>query len=196
MRNKTRIAIVIVLSLGQMSRTSAESSDLPELRALYEADQAARSEENMEKDIVPTLQEERDRRFSVFQMISEGKLQTANDYFRAGLILHHTGSIQNDNGHSESLGIESNILAFFLFRRAHVLGHKSGRAFMAAAYNYYLHACGEDVEKFGYRFDAGRAVWRPTASDAESETIRCGFDPRPYFTALDVGTGVGGELED
>jgi hypothetical protein len=67
---------------------------------------------------------------------------------------------------------------------------------MAAAYNYYLRACGEDVEKFGYRFDAGRAVWRPTAFDAESETIKCGFDPRPYFTALDVGTGVGGELED
>jgi hypothetical protein len=157
-----------------------EPDDLTELQALYEADQAARSEENMRNGIFPTLQEERDRRFTVFQMIADGKLRTANDYFRAGLILHHTGSISYDDGHSESLGMESKILAFFLFKRAYELGFERAQGFMAAAYNYYLLACGEDQQKFGYHFEGGEPVWRPEAKGQDIGTVKCGFDPRPF----------------
>ena len=168
-----------------------EPADDSELQVLYEADQAARSEENMRKGIAPTLQEERDRRFAVLQMIANGKLRTANDYFRAGLILHHTNSIVYDDGHSESLGTESKILAFFLFKRAYELGFERGQDFMAAAYNYYLVACGEDHEIFGYRFEEGSPVWRPTASEAEIDVRKCGFDPRPYFTSPGAQVGAG-----
>ena len=180
-----RVPMLIVFGVSQalacLPTISAESIDLPELRALYEADQAARSKENMEKGIAPALQEERDRRFAVFQMIADEKLKTANDYFRAGLILHHTGSIQYEDGHSESLGTESKILAFFLFQRAYELGYQQGQAFMAATYNYYLQACGEDQEMYGYRFEEGKPVWRPNASGADIDALKCGFDPRPFF---------------
>ncbi len=192
MRTAVFVVIGAVQVLGWMPASAEEPTDLPELRALYEADQAARSEENIKKGIAPTLQEERDRRFVVFQMIANGQLRTANDYFRAGLILHHTSSVTFDDGHSESLGTESKLLAFFLFKRAYGLGYESGQNFMAAAYNYYLNACGEDHEKFGYRFEEGKPVWRPTASEAEIDELKCGFDPRPYFTSSAPQTGSSG----
>jgi hypothetical protein len=183
MRTLVIAALAAVLYSCAVPANANEPADLSELRALYETDQAARSEASMRKGIAPTLQEERDRRFAVLQMIANGKLRTANDYFRAGLILHHTGSIVYDDGHSESLGTESKILAFFLFKRAYELGFERGQDFMAAAYNYYLVACGEDQEKFGYHFEEGRPVWRPTASEAEGDVLKCGFDPRPYFAS-------------
>jgi hypothetical protein len=183
MRTPVIAMLAAALYFGGEPASADELADFSELQALYEADQAARSEENMRKGIAPTLQEERDRRFAVLQMIADGKLRTANDHFRAGLILHHTGSIVYDDGHSESLGTESKILAFFLFKRAYELGFERGEGFMAAAYNYYLAACGEDHEKFGYRFEDRKPVWRPTASEAEVDVLKCGFDPRPYFTS-------------
>lgn len=180
MRTPVLAALAAVQAFGGMA-IAEEPADLPGLRALYEADQAARSEENISKGVFPTLQEERDRRFAVFQIIANGKLKTANDHFRAGLILHHTSAFSYDDGHSESLGTESKLLAFFLFKRAYELGYESGQEFMAKAYNYYLDACHEDSERFGYRFEDGEPVWRPTASSAEIDALKCGFDPRPYF---------------
>lgn len=176
------VAVQVLVCIPAMA---SEPTDHPRLRVLYEADQAARSEENMKRGIAPTLQEERDRRFAVFEILANGGLETANDYFRAGLILHHTGSVRYEDGHLESLGTESKILAFFLFRRAYELGYDRGQAFMAAAYNYYLDACGEDPEMFGYHFDEGQADWRPAASGAEVDALKCGFDPRPYFGSVD-----------
>jgi hypothetical protein len=181
-------SLAAVQAFGGTLGIADESADLPELRALYEADQAARLEENVRKGIVPTLQEERDRRFAVFQIIANGKLKMANDHFRAGLILHHTSGLTYDDGHTESLGTESSVLAFFLFKRAYELGYESGQDFMAKAYNYYLNACDQDSEKFGYRFEEGEPVWRPTASGAEIDALKCGFDPRPYFTSSDRQT--------
>lgn len=186
MRTVWWASILLTALVIDLPAASDEISDLAELASIYEDDQAARSKENMEKGLAPTLQEERDRRFSVFQYISEGRLHTANDFFRAGLVLHHTGSIGYDDGHMESLGIESKLLAFFLFRRAHNLGHERGRVFMAAAYNYYLDECGEDAGKFGYKFENGQEVWRPDTVGAESEIVKCGFDPLPYFKALEI----------
>jgi hypothetical protein len=179
------LKISFLLSVALTTAVPASSADEPSdsriLKEMCDADQAARSNENLMRGLVPTLQEERDRRFAVFQLIGEGKLKTANDFFCAGLILHHTGSIEYDDGHSESMGTESTILAFFLFQRASQLGHKSGRNFMAAAYNYYLHACGEDAIKFGYGFEEDGPIWRPNASNEEMGVLKCGFDPRPYL---------------
>ena len=158
-----------------------DHTDSAKLKELYDADQEARSAENMAAGIVPTLQEERDRRFTAMRLISEGDLTTANDYFHAGMLLHHTGSIQFDDEHFASLGTESKLLAFFLFRRSHELGHKSGRVMMAAAYNYYLNACGEDGGKYGYKFEEREPMWRPNVSEEETDALKCGFDPRPYF---------------
>ena len=178
------IAVVFILCAiltSHLASADGEAADSVELKALYNADQAVRSEQSRKDGKYPTLQEERDRRFAVFQIIAQGKLRTANDYFHAGIIIHHTGSMANDSGVQVSLGTESKLLAFFLFQRAHQLGHESGRPLMAAAYNYYLQACGEDAGKFGYKFNGRDPIWRPTAESKESEALKCGFDPRPHF---------------
>ena len=175
------VAIVFLLPLSQIASGAADV-DSQRLKELFDADQAIRSEENRESGKTPTVQEERDRRFGVFQLISTGQLRTANDFFRAGIILHHTTLIRLDNGEFSSYGTENKVLAFFLFKRAHELGHKSGRRMMAAAYNYYLRACGEDSSKYGYRFEGDEPLWRPTVDEEEIDTLKCGFDPRPYFT--------------
>ena len=178
--------ILLIISCFALLHSSAIAEDTVQddskrLQELYAADQEARSPENRAVGIAPSLQEERDRRFEVFRLISEGDLETANDFFHAGMILHHTSSIHFDDGHFASLGTESKLLAFFLFRQSHILGHPSGRNMMAAAYNYYLRACGEDGSKYGYDFVDGEIVWRPGVTEDEAEERKCGFDPRPYF---------------
>jgi len=181
-----RFVIVFVLihlfapCVADTDNSSGADSEL--LQSLFDADQEIRSEENRKAGNTPTLQEERDRRFAVFQLISEGKVRTANDFFHAGMILHHTSSMFLDSGEMVSLGTENKLFAFFLFRRAHALGHKSGYPMMAAAYNYYLGSCGVDEpRKYGYKFEGDTPIWRPNANEEEKETLHCGFDPRPYF---------------
>jgi len=107
-------------------------------------------------------------------------LHTANDFFHAGMILHHTSSTLLDDGSLASMGTESHLLAFFLFRRAYQLGHKSGRPMMGAAYNYYLRSCGEDSGKYGYKFEGHETIWRPNVDEEDVNTLKCGFDPRPF----------------
>ena len=172
------VLVAQILNFGIASGSDYEDSE--QLKALYEADQEIRSEDNRKAGNAPTLQEERDRRFAVLQAIAEGRLRTANDYFHSAMILHHTNSTRLDDGSLASMGAESHVLAFFLFRRAHQLGHESGRPMMGAAYNYYLRACGEDAGKFGYKFEGREIVWRPNLDAAEMNTLKCGFDPRPF----------------
>ena len=87
-----RIIAVVVFMFSlctvQIAGADGEATDSEELKALYDADQAVRSEESRKAGKYPTLQEERDRRFAVFQLITEGKLHTANDYLHAGIVIH------------------------------------------------------------------------------------------------------------
>ena len=181
MQKTAGLVVVSLLLSTQAVFAQTTHADLQELEALFDADQAARSEENRKRGIYPTLQEERDRRFIVFELLTKGKLNTAKDYFHAGMIIHHTSAVVRNSGETVSLGTESKLLAFFLFKRARALGHESGQRMMAAAYNYYLNACGEDARLFGYKFDGNTPVWRPDASDDEIDVLKCGFDPRPHF---------------
>jgi len=160
--------------------SAAEDTDSEYLEALFLADQDIRSADMMAEGKFPTLQEERERRIAVFKLISRSELHTANDFLHAGVILHHTSSISDDNDQLHSLGAENHLLAFFLFERAASLGSENARNLTAAAYNYYLRACGQDAGKFGYDFVDKQPVWRPGLSSAESEEVLCGFDPRPY----------------
>ena len=178
---RINLALVLpVLVLATAVAVGSDSADSQHLKSLFDADQEIRSEENRQAGRAPSLQEERDRRFAVFQALAEGLPRTANDYFHAGMILHHTSSYRLDDGTLASMGAESHVLAFFLFRRAHELGHKSGRVMMGAAYNYYLRACGEDAGTYGYKFEGRRIIWRPNVIDSERDIVKCGFDPRPF----------------
>lgn len=175
------LLVIAVVFVGQLDAAlGTEPTDSQQLRVLFDADQAIRSDENRNAGKTPTLQEERDRRFAVLRAVSEGNLHTANDFFHAGMILHHTSSIRRVDGTLESMGTESHLLAFFLFRQARDLGHKSAQALMGAAYNYYLRACGEDASKYGYKFNGQEIVWRPNVVGEDAEMLKCGFDPRPY----------------
>ncbi len=167
-----------ILLFGCASGHVTADSEL--LKTLYDADQTIRSEENRNAGNTPTLQEERDRRFSVLRAISEGRVVTANDYIHAGIVLHHTSSTRLDDGSLVSMGTESHLLAFFLFRRADELGHDSARPLMGAAYNYYLRACGEDAGRYGYKFEGRDIIWRPNVDADEVDDLKCGFDPRQY----------------
>lgn len=181
MRISICTSVLIAQLLALTALFAAEPADQPELAAMFEADQAARSPENIKKRGPP----EKRRRFAVFELISANALQTANDYFHAGVILHHTGAIRHPSGQIESMGTESHLLAFFLFRRAHELGHEPSRRLMGAAYNYYLRTCGSDNSLYGYEFEDGKEIWRPNVSGAKKDEVHCGFDPRPYFAAFD-----------
>ncbi len=176
----TTIVLLFTLSIS-LSSSANEGRDSRELKLLYDADQAIRSAESRAAGLVPKLQDERDRRFSVMRLLNEGEAKTANVFIHAGIILHHTSSYSGANGELISMGAESHLLAFFLFRQAHLRGHESGTPLMAAAYNYYLRACGEDPQRFGYRFENKEPVWRPEAAAEEFDEVKCGFDPRPYF---------------
>jgi len=179
MRIKSAL-VLPVLVLATVVAFGSDSADSQHLKSLFDADQEIRSEENRKAGRAPTLQEERDRRFAVLQALAEGAPRTANDYFHSGMILHHTSSYGLDDGSLASMGSESHVLAFFLFQRAHELGHKSGRVMMGAAYNYYLRACGEDAGTYGYKFEGREIVWRPNVDESEKDVLKCGFDPRPY----------------
>lgn len=174
------MAVVLILaSVPDQQALAAQDSE--HLEALFRADQDIRSPEQRKAGKAPTLQEERERRIEVLKLIAASQLQTAEDYFRAGVILHHTSSISDEYDQLHSLGIENHLLAFFLFRHAADLGHESGVTMMAAAYNYYLRACGEDSSTFGYDFVDRKPLWRPGLGAADKEKVLCGFDPRPYL---------------
>lgn len=175
------ILVVALLTLLPLSPQASEVQDLDELKTLYDVDQAVRSKEAIEAGRAPSLQEERERRIAVMRLLSEGRVRTANDFFHAGVVLHHTSLFRGADGERVSLGIENHLLAFFLFQRAHEYGHDSGLQMMAAAYNYYLRACGEDSTIFGFQFTEGVPVWRPEVPPEEVEALKCGFDPRPYM---------------
>ena len=174
--------VAALLTLLPLSMQASDVEDSIELKSWYDADQAVRSREAIEAGRAPSLQEERERRIAVMRLIAEGDVKTANDFFHAGIILHHTSSYRKDDGQRVSLGTENHLLAFFLFRRAHQQGHSSGLPMMAAAYNYYLRACGEDAAKFGFKFTESGPAWRPGVGPDEVEGLKCGFDPRPYMS--------------
>ncbi len=178
---RSMILVIALLTLLPLSLQASDVEDHDELEILYGADQAVRSKEAIEAGRAPSLQEERERRIAVMRLLSEGNVQTANDFFHAGIILHHTSSYRGSDGERVSLGAENHLLAFFLFQRAHERGHNSGLPMMAAAYNYYLRACGEDASVFGFQFAEDGPVWRPEARPEEVEALKCGFDPRPYM---------------
>ena len=172
--------MMVFMTFNPASVSASDFEDSSTLKAIYDADQAVRSRENLDAGRAPTLQEERDRRIAVMKLIVEGKVRTANDFNHAGIVLHHTSKYRHESGELFSLGTENHLMAFFLFHQAHLLGHEYGLRMMAAAYNYYLRSCGEDASIYGYRFVNQKPVWRPDAGADEIDTLKCGFDPRPY----------------
>lgn len=165
---------------------TAVAADSAELKDLFDADQASRSEAVLASGIVPSLQEEKDRRVAVLRLLAQGRVKTADDYFHALIVLHHTPIWEDENGKVTSFSGENHILAFFLAGRAYELGHKAGLHFLAWTYNYYLRGAGCSMEKYGYDATNGYVKARDDNISAEQRLGDCGFDPQPHFVRLKV----------
>lgn len=70
----------------------AAAADNPELRALKEADQADRNPSIVREQWREVNQRDGERRARVLEIIKEGQLSTAWDYFNAALVLQHGNS--------------------------------------------------------------------------------------------------------
>lgn len=142
MKKVLTITLILLFSFAAFAQSNSE------LKIHFEADQQARSPENLKNGIFPDFNEEVARRIYVFQSLSDGTLKTANDYFRASVILQHT-NLEYVGEELKSIGNENHLLAHVLARKAYELGHKKGAWLMAATYNRYLENAGIDINKYG-----------------------------------------------
>lgn len=140
-------SLVFTISVILFSAPAFTQSN-PILEQHFKKDQESRSPENFERKIFPTFKDEIGRRIFVFEAISNNELVTAEDFFRASVILQHT-NVEYVGEQLKSVGNENHLLAHFLAKRAFSLGHKNGAWLMAATYNRYLENADFDVEKYG-----------------------------------------------
>lgn len=178
------LGLALLISLGVMhtpclAGDSAEA-DNAEIARAFEEDQSFRQPPTSDSRVIPKLDDERRLRITVFRNVASGKLRTATDFFRAGIILQHTSKVL-DGDQLRSLGAENHLLGFFLFLESEKRGAPRGHAMMGAAYNYYLEACGVDSSIYGFVYENGRLDFRPGATDEQRDEIKCGFDPLPYM---------------
>ena len=121
--------LLVILSLIVFTQVSL-AEDNKEIEAVYKLDQEMRKKENYSRWPLYSPIEERSFRMTVFKQLANNNLKTANDYFRASIILIHT----------DEFGPENFILAAFLAERAIELGHKQGQnALTPAISKYSLH---------------------------------------------------------
>jgi len=179
-----RLGLALIATLGLVHMPSlagdAEETDNAEIARAFEEDQSFRRPAESGAKVMPTLNDERRLRITVFRNVANGKLRTSTDFFKAGIILQHTSKML-DGDQLRSLGAENHLLGFFLFLEAKKRGAPRGHAMMGAAYNYYLEACGVDSSVYGFVYEHGRLDFRPGASDEQRDEIKCGFDPLPYM---------------
>ncbi len=178
------LALLVHLLLLSAVVNASEVRDSEALRVVFDADQEARSPERLKQGVVPTLQEEKDRRTEVLRLISRGEVRTAKDHIRALIVLHHTPIWQDPGGKPSSFSLENHVLAFFLAIRAHELGHPQGLHFIAWTYNYYARGAGCDMERYGFEVVDGSVVANDSALTGQQRKEDCGFDPGPYIQGL------------
>lgn len=121
---------LIALFLFFVISSTSYSQDNVELVTMAKEDQDTR----MGKEVVRTDDERRQR---VFMLLAEGKVQSPQDKFNAGLILQHTGmTFCGDN--LVSLSAENYLLAHRLFEQAMQAGVTSANYLVAASIDRYL----------------------------------------------------------
>lgn len=135
--------------------TAFESIDNQSVARALEADQASRSRESFEQGKFPKFADEMSRRLLVFTALSRGELVTANDFYHAAVILQHT-NLEHVGDTLRSMGNENHLLAHFLARRAHELGHSNINWLLVATYNRYLeNTSAHDFDRYALKLDGG-----------------------------------------
>lgn len=147
------LLFLAICGLSFMS-TSLLADDNLKLLAAYQADQEARSEENLKKGNFPIYSDEMARRLLVFEELVNGRISTAADFVHAAVILQHT-NLEHVDKKLVSMGNENHLLAFYLAKRAAELNHHDGRWLMAATYNRYIENRGLSLESYGVAYSDG-----------------------------------------
>lgn len=126
----------------------------PELRELFEADQADRQQAG---DLDGIAERDRVRRERAAELFESGEVVDADDFFHAAMLFQHGDSLQ-DYQRAHELAL-----------RAHELGHAGAAWLAAAAFDRWLVNQGRP-QKFGtqFKWDARRQRW--TLGDVDPQT--------------------------
>lgn len=89
-----RIFVLLCIVLPWLAAAGPSAAQNPELAAIHEADQAARSRP-AEIDWATLLPEERKRRERVLQLLRDGTVQAAADYYHAAMVFQHGESLDD-----------------------------------------------------------------------------------------------------
>lgn len=88
-----RLLTVLILTTFIFAPTVANADDNSELQRLFEADQNARQDPDMDWDEIDALDAE--NRSKVMKMLAGGEIQTGLDYFHAAVIMQHGESAED-----------------------------------------------------------------------------------------------------
>jgi hypothetical protein len=122
---KVKILLVHILLLYSLQAFSIE--DNKELAKIYEQDQLMRTDQNLKNWPLYQPLEERAFRIKIFELITYNKIKTANDFYRASIVLVH----------APNNALENYILAAKFAERAIEMGHKNGKFALDAAVSHY-----------------------------------------------------------
>ena len=120
---KPLILTIIVL----FSLPSDTVADNKELALIFEKDQEMRKKENIKHWPLYIPLEERNFRLSIYRLLVNGQLKTANDLYRAAIVLLHSGESS----------IENYLLAGVIGEKLTALGDKRGKDIVSIATSKY-----------------------------------------------------------
>jgi len=173
---KANVLICSLLLFTPAIVTAFQQTDNSLIKRALEEDQASRSEENFQQGKFPKFADEINRRLLVFAALSRGELVTANDFYHAAVILQHT-NLEHVGDALRSMGNENYLLAHFLARRAHELGHANVNWLLVATYNRYLeYSSVYDFDRYALKLDAGTIETR-TEGVTDEDRIAAGLIP-------------------
>lgn len=173
-----RCAIAASLALIEPAIVFAQAGpeDNVEMATLFEADQESRRnatpDDYQNQDFVlRMIEEDETRRTQTQDLLAEGALSTANDYYRAAFIFQHGGKP------------ESYLLAHTLAVASAARGHARAPWITAATLDRYLQSIGRD-QIYGTQYS------RPSGGTWTMEPYDRGLIPDALRKALGVPTQV------
>jgi hypothetical protein len=158
------VRLKVFLALLLSVPLSVVAGDNPELRSIRDADQADRRAAPTPDKLRELMQRDSERRSRVLEILKDGRLTTAWDYFNAALVLQHGGSAEEIR------------LAHSLSTVAATLGpeHKSAKWLMAASWDRLMLRL-KQPQWYGTqstRDQSGRYTLYPVDPDAVTDADR------------------------
>ncbi len=125
------VILLVFACAGEQPATHAPVS-CAELAHMFTQDQADRNADSDE----PTAPKDRERRKRLFELLADGAVVTAEDKFRAAMILNHT-SLKFCDGRIVSASVENYFLAHRLAMESFEAGNQDARVLVAQTIDRY-----------------------------------------------------------